>query len=309
MFGFSDEERPSTKCYVTHGALPPTIDPQHPPLKKRPCATILSHKLCHSAELILPEEVYDAVWAELNGKLADARYSRLTCPLEALLQGDFFNTFIKTGNVLMISEGRAGVDNTYSLCDGVLRLSLDKETYERAGLVGKPSGTAKMQRKKGRWGIEIDLRLPSMIQGKPRFGKILWACKNVLNNPMNWLFCDLSPSEASQMALALLQPSERVCSPQVQGAACTLVPPLEPPPRDGDNGEEDLRDYAVDFIEWLGMVSLDSPRISSSDDIDPYLSRYEVPGGESRTGKALVRVVWRGLLASGWINKLWLESL
>lgn len=43
------------------------------------------------------------------------------------------------GNVIMLSQGRIGVDNVYSLNDGVLRLSLRKETYEKAGLVGQPS--------------------------------------------------------------------------------------------------------------------------------------------------------------------------
>ena len=59
------------------------------------------------------------------------------------------------GNVLMLSEGRPGIDDKYSLSDGiglpqpnlllyaeiclgVLRLDLAKENYERCGLVGKP---------------------------------------------------------------------------------------------------------------------------------------------------------------------------
>lgn len=36
----------------------------------------------------------------------------------------------------MLSEGRAGHDHTFSLCEGILRLEVDKATYERMGLDG-----------------------------------------------------------------------------------------------------------------------------------------------------------------------------
>ena len=45
----------------------------------------------------------------------------------------------------MLSAGRIGFDNVYSLCDGILRLEVDKATYERMGLDGVaiPSGGRK----------------------------------------------------------------------------------------------------------------------------------------------------------------------
>ena len=81
----------------------------------------------------------------------------------------------------MLSEGRVGIDNTFSLCDGMslsdgirpfsfelvvssffvpsraglLRLSLDRETYERAGLVGRPDGSARTKRGKSRFGVSL----------------------------------------------------------------------------------------------------------------------------------------------------------
>lgn len=36
----------------------------------------------------------------------------------------------------MLSEGRPGVDNVFSLHDGNLRLEVNKPTHERAGLQG-----------------------------------------------------------------------------------------------------------------------------------------------------------------------------
>lgn len=39
--------------------------------------------------------------------------------------------------------------------------------------------------------IELNLRLPSMLHGKKGFDRIEWAFKNVLNQSLAWLFCDL----------------------------------------------------------------------------------------------------------------------
>ena len=45
----------------------------------------------------------------------------------------------------MLSAGKTNHDNIYSLCNGVLRLEVDKATYERMGLDGTaiPSGGRK----------------------------------------------------------------------------------------------------------------------------------------------------------------------
>ena len=72
----------------------------------------------------------------------------------------------------MLSEGRPGLDNVYSLKEGtitivscttgvrsltlelgILTLHLDKESYERAGLVGKPEGLKGERGTKPRWGM------------------------------------------------------------------------------------------------------------------------------------------------------------
>ena len=72
--------------------------------------------------------------------------------LSEVIEGDFFNQYIKigrgllqgsehstddrAGNILMLSEGRPGIDHGFSLSEGVLRLEVDKATFERMGLDG-----------------------------------------------------------------------------------------------------------------------------------------------------------------------------
>lgn len=63
-------------------------------------------------------------------------------------------------------------------------------------------------------------------------------------------------------------------------------------------GREDFEDFATSLYEWLSLVRLQSPRIQIGDQIDPYLSRYQVPDGGSE-GK-LCKISWQGFLTPSW---------
>lgn len=68
-----------------------------------------------------------------------------------VISGDFFNQYIKIGNVAMISSGRPLIENRYRLLEGILRLELDKATYERCGLEGRPMASAGRKHVKQRY--------------------------------------------------------------------------------------------------------------------------------------------------------------
>ncbi len=48
MFDFDTGDKPTSKCYVTHGTLPGYIDANQPPIKKQPFSTILSQRFTHT---------------------------------------------------------------------------------------------------------------------------------------------------------------------------------------------------------------------------------------------------------------------
>lgn len=52
---------------------------------------------------------------------------------------------------MMLSEGQPLVDNVFSLCDGILRMELDRPTYEKCGLQGKPIEDGGKKHKRARW--------------------------------------------------------------------------------------------------------------------------------------------------------------
>jgi ribonuclease P/MRP protein subunit RPP40 len=72
-------------------------------------------------------------------------------------------------------------------------------------------------------------------------------------------------------------------------------------------GKEDLEDFATGLYEWLSLVRLQSPRIEAGDQIDPYLSRYEVPGAEQQ-GK-ICKISWQGFLAPSWSRQTLIDII
>ena len=53
--------------------------------------------MCNKVDLILPQELYDIVWENIETKISSISYSRVIMCLSELLEGDFFNQYIKTG--------------------------------------------------------------------------------------------------------------------------------------------------------------------------------------------------------------------
>lgn len=145
----------------------------------------------------MPQDQWEAVREQLLGKVRVPEFCRVTMTLLQILQGDFFTEYIKIGDIVMLSHGRHDLDNVFTLKDGRLTMFLDKETYERAGLVGKPHGAKGNRGLRPRWVVNFDLRSPSMLHGKPGFDRLVHACKNTLTEPRTWLFCNLSNKSES----------------------------------------------------------------------------------------------------------------
>ena len=51
----------------------------------------------------MPKIVYDAVWNDIAAKIdVNPEYKRIILPLTALLEGEIFNQYIKTGRALIL---------------------------------------------------------------------------------------------------------------------------------------------------------------------------------------------------------------
>lgn len=86
----------------------------------------------------------------------------------------------------------------------------------------------------------------------------------------------------------------------------TLTNTFEVPgaPSNATSPAEDVQESLYELLEYLDLLQLRSPRLRSTDSIDPFISRYSVP--QTPGGKDLqphnVRVLeWKGLISAQWI--------
>lgn len=305
MLNFPTGTKYETKCSVTHGIMG-HLDPKQPPVKRKPFATILNQRFVQKLELILPAEIYEIIEKDLELEHMKPVYSRIILPLKALVEGEFFNEYIKRGNVLMLSEGRVDVDNVYSLREGVLTLHLDKESYERAGIVGKPAGVKGKRGTKPRWVVEINLRQSSMLHGKKGFDRIVHAFKNALTIPVTWLFVDLGTEAPKPDPLAAHFPVKKHVTLETESLQ-VKTPVLTPPAETNSSYADDFEDYAVEIHEWMSLIQLSSPRIDPSDKLDPFLSRYSP--GDNLSNSSLVKITWRGFLSPTWAHQTFVQMV
>lgn len=292
---------PQSKCYIS--------------LNKDPKDIISPHPFNSQVDIILPQEAYEVVKDELVSHISPTwQYHRLRIPLSAILEKDFYHKYIKIGNIVMLSEGRIEVDNVYCVSDGKLRLSLSKEYYEKAGLVGKP---ARFGGRKGqRWLVEFDLRSDKMMLGSKALERIVWSFREVLTGPVTFLFCDLyQHKSASQKAscpiLEKLGSTPRILQPHIEILGPLTIPSFSAPEGAGpirgtEYTRETWKEWALDIHEWFGMVAIDADRIKANDEVNPYLSTYQVPNPIKNSQK-VSRLRWRGMIPAGFIHQTWTD--
>jgi len=64
------------------------------------------------------------------------------------------------------------------------------------------------------------------------------------------------------------------------------------------------------MYEWLSLVRLQSPRVRAGDTIDPYLSRYQIPGGpDEQQAASLFKVGWEGFFPSSVARQLLVDAI
>ncbi|KAK4126031.1 hypothetical protein N657DRAFT_567596 [Parathielavia appendiculata] len=288
----------ASKCYVTYGVMR-HLDPKQAPSKSKPWATFTSQDFVHRADLIIPQEVFELVQEKLLQEMSAPEFKRVVMSLHNILSGEFFTEYIKNGNIMMLSEGRRGIDNVFALRNGTLTMILDKEAYECAGLVGKPHGVKGKRGLKPWWIVEFDLTAPSMFPGKKGFDRLIYASRNALAEPVTWLFCNIGSTTPEPDPLACHFPTKYTSSPGILRDIHVVMPKLSPDVDSlSSSGKDDFEDFSTGLYEWLSLVRLQSPRIEVGDKIDPYLSRYQVP--EARTESKICKISWQGFLAPCW---------
>ena len=81
-----------------------------------------------------------------------------------------------------------------------------------------------------------------------------------------------------------------------------MVPLLKPPTELlTDHSRIDFEDFATEIYEWVSLLRLQSPRVLPEDNVDPFISRYQIPGNPDQDQKQkLCRISWQGLVSPIW---------
>ncbi|EHY56108.1 hypothetical protein ABEF92_004807 [Exophiala dermatitidis] len=349
------QSAPSPKIHFSTGSLPSYVsaDPAQAPTKKAPWKQVRDVGFVRSVTVVVPGEMYRAIFprdesGEIGVSKLRLRYAKVIMKLEDVLSGDFFTEYVKRGNILMLSEGQPGVDNVFSLKDGVLRLELGKEVYERTGLQGTTVRSGGRKHIKSRFLVEYNLRLPSMLHGKKGFERLVWAARNVLNHSVQWLFVDLRDDHSGRDLtgpITAYHPTVVEATPRVRelahvvGVPKTLSDPAAlttttnttntTPAVASTKVPEDVQESILDLFEYIDMLALGSPRLDVSDHVDPFISRYRVSdqdqdqdththaaaaaGSSSSTTTSktiqVMTLTWTGLIPTEWILELLCEVI
>jgi ribonuclease P/MRP protein subunit RPP40 len=93
----------------------------------------------------------------------------------------------------------------------------------------------------------------------------------------------------------------------VEGIA-VKIPTLKPTIESIDpSSREDFEDFSTGLYEWLSLARLQTPRIEVGDEIDPYLSRYQVPSAERQA--KICKISWQGFLAPSWSRQTLIDII
>ncbi|EWG49344.1 hypothetical protein FVEG_08905 [Fusarium verticillioides 7600] len=298
----------SPKCFVSYGTMG-YLDTKQAPRRGKPWTAVMSLDFIHKVDLILPSEAYDAACQQLSNAQNAPCYSKVVMSLGDILQGDFFTEYIKKGDIMMLSEGQTTVGMLFTLREGILTMFVDKETYERAGLVGKPYGAKGGRGSKPRWMVTYNLRDPSMLRGHKGYDRLIYACKSVFTQPMTWLFCNSTTQIPNPDPLQKFSPTACTATSSISQDIAVLQPSLNVDPEVlSENDRESLEYFATEVYEWFSLIRLGSSRVKPRDSIDPYLSRYSVPGDDPKESK-VCKLSWEGFMSAQWLRGLLMDVL
>jgi len=106
-------------------------------------------------------------------------------------------------------------------------------------------------------------------------------------------------------------PATLASQPAIVEDICVSQPTLQPPAcLMGEGNHAESEEFVTDIYEWLSLIRLQSPRIEAGDQIDPYLSRYQVPGGtEECQSLRLCKISWRGFLTPSWARQILVDLI
>lgn len=236
----------------------------------------------HLVSVVLPDNLKVPEYLVDTLKLNCEYYKVNNLKLEQIVNKQFVDNFVKQGNLIGLSiNTRIDCDNCVAITpSGKLILSLTKDTYQSLGLEGKVSQFAKNNRLK--YTVTINLNEVGLQQRKKYFDRVQECLSNLeeFTVLLNWLppRDEVCPSSIAKY-LSDSNYDVELCTPRASKK--TLYEHESPKI---DLNTFDLND-GYDFVEWLGMLTLEC---EFEDKTDGFLSTYSVMEPKENVGQFVV---------------------
>ncbi|XP_073939072.1 ribonuclease P protein subunit p40 isoform X1 [Castor canadensis] len=175
-------------------------------------------------------------------------------PLHELITQEFINTFVKKGSCYALTYNtNIDEDNTVALLpNGKLILSLDKDTYEEAGLQGRPSRYS--GKKAMKFIVSIDLMDLSSNPDSKKYERVSWSFKEKKPLKFDFLLAwhRTGTEESTMMSyFSKYQIQEhwpKVALSTVRDVQCPVLQSSEL------GGQPETSCSAPELFDWLGAV-------------------------------------------------------
>jgi ribonuclease P/MRP protein subunit RPP40 len=155
------------------------------------------------------------------------------------------------------------------------------------------------------------MRLPSMVRGKKGFERVLWACKDVFDHSLAWLFYDMNATTKFDGPIAAHYPIVRSVKPTVSTLAAAVCPKF--PAEFGPYDDED----APELLEWLSLINGGCSQVLEAEHGEANISRYREPtfglaapaNEEQHEALDLVHYQWHAFIPHSFATKVLLTAL
>jgi len=196
---------------------------------------------------------------------------------------------------------------------GVLTITVEKQSYERLGIVGS---TLPWKGCEDIHVIRLAL-LPSSNRNSEPQTQLIQFYGNKQNAALetfeskgelwNITYYNNSTRVLPNSSDANILTEVHKIIPQIRYVSDAKVPntPLRPRPKVQDTESEEVADWEEEstlLFEWVGLACLGSQRLKANDNPDPYLAVYS-PGFPVDT-KSIVHIRWSGLVPLSLIEKV-----
>ncbi|XP_062502073.1 ribonuclease P protein subunit p40-like [Corticium candelabrum] len=257
-------------------------------------AYISEHTFNHAVNIFLPGQ------ARIPRELLEVSPGKdcfyvAELPVSTFIQPHFIHSTLKQGSFFALSHTHhIDTDDCVAVFpQGLLVLSVTKDTYEQLGIVGRSSEF----QQGAKFIVEIDLLADSFQPGRKQYERVQWCLTDRLSLTMPFLMAFIPRGSSATSSIPVLQdmPHKELTNKETLNTLTNIqIPSLSymSPQISLDHSSNEYCS-AIDLFEWLGAISCNID--CDSGQPDGFVSAYSCPM-PNRVVPLSCNIGWRGVI-------------